>query len=82
MDVIRSITLSGNEQRNNIKDVNQAVLHLDRITQQNAALADQSSAAARALSSEISEVARRVSVIKTRNDNSDENDGYLAEVFR
>ena len=48
-DLIGEITASSTEQRDGIAQVNQAVTHLDQMTQQNAALVEESTAAATAL---------------------------------
>ena len=45
-DLIGEITASTTEQRDGISQVNQAVANLDQMTQQNAALVEQASAAA------------------------------------
>ena len=47
-DLIGEITASSTEQRDGIAQVNQAVTHLDQMTQQNAALVEESTAAAAA----------------------------------
>lgn len=64
MDVFQKVTNSGKEQHSNIQEVNDAVGQLDEITQRNASFADQSSAAASALSHEISEVSNMVETFK------------------
>jgi len=48
-DLIGEITASSTEQRDGIAQVNQAVTHLDQMTQQNAALVEESAAAAQSL---------------------------------
>ncbi|WP_343627195.1 methyl-accepting chemotaxis protein [Comamonas aquatica] len=48
-DLIGEITAAANEQRDGIGQVNQAVSNLDQMTQQNAALVEESSAAAKAM---------------------------------
>ncbi|MDH0380437.1 methyl-accepting chemotaxis protein [Comamonas aquatica] len=48
-DLIGEITAAANEQRDGFGQVNQAVSNLDQMTQQNAALVEQSSAAAKAM---------------------------------
>jgi methyl-accepting chemotaxis protein len=45
-DMMRDISASASEQSDGIRQVNQAVSHLDQMTQQNAALVEQSAAAA------------------------------------
>ncbi|CAN7466971.1 chemotaxis protein [Acidovorax sp. Leaf76] len=48
-DIMAEITASTNEQSTSIGEVGQAVAHLDQMTQQNAALVEQSAAAAQSL---------------------------------
>ncbi len=48
-DVIGEISASAAEERDNIEQIGQAVRHLDQMTQQNAALVEQSAAAAQSL---------------------------------
>ncbi|PPE68235.1 methyl-accepting chemotaxis protein, partial [Caldimonas thermodepolymerans] len=48
-DIIGEITAATAEQRDGIGQINQAVTHLDQMTQQNAALVEQSTAAAESL---------------------------------
>jgi methyl-accepting chemotaxis protein len=64
-DLIGEITASSSEQRDGINQVNQAVSNLDQMTQQNAALVEQSSAAAMALQEQASRLSQAVSVFKT-----------------
>ena len=61
-DLIAEITASSSEQRDGISQVNLAVTHLDQMTQQNAALVEQSSAAATAMHDQALRLAQVVSV--------------------
>ncbi len=61
-DLIGEITASTREQRDGIGQVNQAVANLDQMTQQNAALVEQSSAAATAMHDQAQRLAQVVSV--------------------
>jgi len=61
-DLIGEITASSNEQRDGIGQVNQAVANLDQMTQQNAALVEESAAAASALHDQAQRLAQVVSV--------------------
>jgi methyl-accepting chemotaxis protein-2 (aspartate sensor receptor) len=63
-DLINEITASSAEQRDGIGQVNQAVSSLDQMTQQNAALVEQSSAAAVAMQEQANHLAQVVSVFK------------------
>ncbi len=61
-DLIGEITASANEQRDGIAQVNQAVSNLDQMTQQNAALVEESSAAATAMNDQAQRLAQVVAV--------------------
>jgi hypothetical protein len=61
-DLIGEITASSNEQRDGIGQVNQAVANLDQMTQQNAALVEESAAAASALHDQAERLAQVVAV--------------------
>ena len=61
-DLIGEITSSSTEQRDGIHQVNQAVTNLDQMTQQNAALVEESAAAAAALRDQAQRLAEVVSV--------------------
>jgi methyl-accepting chemotaxis protein len=63
-DLIGEITSSTLEQSNGIGQVNQAVTQLDQMTQQNAALVEQSAAAAASLKDQAEELARVVSMFR------------------
>ncbi len=61
-DLIGEITASTTEQRDGIGQVNQAVANLDQMTQQNAALVEEASAAAASMSEQAQRLAQVVSV--------------------
>ena len=61
-DLIGEITASATEQRDGIAQVNQAVTHLDQMTQQNAALVEESTAAAASMRDQAQHLAEVVSV--------------------
>jgi methyl-accepting chemotaxis protein len=63
-DLIGEITASSTEQRDGINQVNQAVSNLDQMTQQNAALVEESSAAAMALQEQASRLSDVVAIFK------------------
>jgi methyl-accepting chemotaxis protein len=63
-DMIGEITASTTEQASGITQVNQAVGHLDQMTQQNAALVEESAAAAESLKDQAQRLAQAVSVFK------------------
>ena len=61
-DLIGEITASANEQRDGIAQVNQAVSNLAQMTQQNAALVEESSAAATSMNEQAQRLAQVVAV--------------------
>ena len=61
-DLIGEITAASSEQREGFSQVNQAVSNLDQMTQQNAALVEESSAAANAMHDQASRLMQAVSV--------------------
>ena len=63
-DLIGDIAAGSNEQAGGIGQVNTAVSQLDQVTQQNAALVEQSTAAAESLKQQAARVAEAVSVFK------------------
>ncbi|WP_417282949.1 methyl-accepting chemotaxis protein [Comamonas sp.] len=63
-DMIGEISASSTEQRDGISQVNQAVTHLDQMTQQNAALVEESTAAAVSLHDQTQRLTSMVAVFK------------------
>jgi methyl-accepting chemotaxis protein len=63
-DVIGEITSAANEQSSGIAGVNQAIGNLDQMTQQNAALVEESAAAAESLSEQAGRMKQAVAVFK------------------
>ena len=63
-DLIGEITAASEEQRDGIGQVNQAISNLDQMTQQNAALVEESSAAAVAMREQAQRLAQVVSVFR------------------
>ena len=63
-DLIGEISAAANEQQDGFAQVNQAVSNLDQMTQQNAALVEESSAAALAMNEQAQRLAQAVSVFK------------------
>ena len=61
-DLIGDIAAAASEQRDGIGQINSAVSHLDNVTQQNAALVEESAAAARSLQDQAQRLAQVVSV--------------------
>ena len=62
---IADISSASGEQANGIDEMSQAVAHLDEMTQQNAALSEQSAASANALSGRIEQLNTLVATFKT-----------------
>ncbi len=65
--LISNIAMSSSEQATGLNQVNTAVNQMDQVTQQNAAMVEETTAAAATLRSEASELARKVSVFRTGN---------------
>jgi methyl-accepting chemotaxis protein len=63
-DMISEVTASATEQGSGLGQISQAVTHLDQMTQQNAALVEQSAAAASSLRDQAQSLARSVAVFK------------------
>ncbi len=66
-DLIGEITASSTEQRDGIGQVNQAVANLDQMTQQNAALVEEASAAAASMSEQAQRLSQVVAVFNVGN---------------
>jgi methyl-accepting chemotaxis protein len=66
-DIINEITVSATEQSAGISEVNQSVANLDQMTQQNAALVEESAAAATSLQEQADTMARTMSAFKVPN---------------
>ncbi|MBK1641996.1 chemotaxis protein [Chromatium okenii] len=67
-DLVAEISAASLEQSTGIGQVNQAILQMDDVTQQNAALVEQAAAAAEALADQARELNRIVAVFKTGQD--------------
>ncbi|WP_207004390.1 methyl-accepting chemotaxis protein [Trinickia mobilis] len=63
-DVIGEISAASHEQSRGITQVNQAVSHMDEVTQQNAALVEELSAAAQSMASQMNALREAVTVFK------------------
>jgi methyl-accepting chemotaxis protein len=62
--IMAEITSASEEQSQGIRQVNEAVIEMDNVTQQNAALVEQAAAAASSLQDQATELAKAVSVFK------------------
>jgi len=63
-DIMSEITHASQEQSAGIGQVNQAIIEMDSVTQQNAALVEQAASAAKSLQDQAAEVANVVSIFK------------------
>ena len=77
-DLIAEISSASIEQSSGISQVGDAVAQLDQVTQQNAALVEQSAAAADSLKQQAANLAEVVSVFKLGNEGSHLSAGYAA----
>ena len=75
-DIIGEITAASTEQSDGIGQVNGAVVQLDKMTQQNAALVEQSAAAAESLKDQAQRLTEVVSVFKLSSDEGQRAQGY------
>jgi methyl-accepting chemotaxis protein len=66
--IMGEITAASREQSSGIDQVNQAVSHMDKATQQNAALVEQAAAAAASLDEQSVQLSRAVSVFQLSRD--------------
>jgi methyl-accepting chemotaxis protein len=64
-DVISEISAASAEQTSGIEQINQAIIQMDTVTQQNAALVEQAAAAAEALQDQAGNLASVVSTFNT-----------------
>ena len=63
-DIMAEITAAGEEQSSGIEQVNQAIVQMDQVTQQNAALVEEAAAAAESLKEQTANLASVISVFK------------------
>jgi methyl-accepting chemotaxis protein len=63
-DIIGEITVASNEQSSGISQINGAVTQLDQMTQQNAALVEESAAAAESLREQAARLSQVVSTFR------------------
>jgi methyl-accepting chemotaxis protein len=67
-DIMAEITAASNEQSAGIEQVNQAIIQMDEVTQQNAALVEQAAAAAEAMQEQAGTLMEAVSIFKLENE--------------
>lgn len=63
-DIVRDISSASHEQSRGIEQINQAIMQMDDVTQQNAALVEQAAAASQSMQNQADNLARAVSVFK------------------
>jgi len=63
-DIMGEITAASQEQTSGIEQINQAITQMDQVTQQNAALVEEASAAAQSLQEQAGSLVRAVSIFK------------------
>ncbi len=81
-NTIAEISSASGEQANGIDEMSQTVAHMDEMTQQNAALAEQSSASAIVLSQKIEELGALVAVFRTAEEGRPQGYGATAQPLR
>ncbi|EOA06337.1 methyl-accepting chemotaxis transducer transmembrane protein [Herbaspirillum frisingense GSF30] len=69
-EIMNSIATATQEQGSGIEQINTAVVQMDQVTQQNAALVEEASAAAQSLAQQASGLLKVVSIFKIRQDKS------------
>jgi methyl-accepting chemotaxis protein len=67
-DIMAEITAASVEQTSGIEQINVAVVQMDQVTQQNAALVEEAAAAAEAMQDQAAQLAQAVSVFRTGRD--------------
>ena len=80
--LIETFATNSEHQAANIQQVNSAVGDMDRMTQQNAAMVEQSNAATRTLSDEATRLTELVSSFRTRSRNTRPDAAYNADTLR
>jgi methyl-accepting chemotaxis protein len=63
-DIMAEISAASQEQASGIEQVNQTIVQMDETTQQNAALVEEASAAARAMEEQASGLAQAIAVFR------------------
>src|SRR5471030_666243 len=81
-DLMGEISAASTEQQTGIEQVNQAVMQMDEVTQQNAALVEQASAAAQSMASQSSALREMVSVFRLSGASSSESNRAIAPLAK
>lgn len=72
-DIVAEITMASGEQSSGIEQVNRAVIQLDEVTQQNAALVEEAAAASESMDEQAQDLAELMTFFRTgTNDSSDQ----------
>ncbi|WP_347615109.1 methyl-accepting chemotaxis protein, partial [Comamonas thiooxydans] len=66
-DIMGEITAASHEQTSGIEQINRAVAEMDLVTQQNAALVEESTAAAQSMQQQTSDLSQMVSVFRLKS---------------
>ncbi|NVD74035.1 hypothetical protein HUX88_26405 [Duganella sp. BJB1802] len=61
-DILSEVTIAGNEQTSGIEQINRAIIQMDSVTQQNAALVEEAAAAAQSMQEQSAKLAGLVSI--------------------
>src|SRR5450830_35090 len=67
-DIIAEFSAASQEQTSGIDQINQAIIQMDNVTQQNAALVEQAAAAAQSMQEQAANLSRVVSIFKLHDD--------------
>jgi methyl-accepting chemotaxis protein len=77
-DIMTEIAAASREQSSGIEQVNQAVMHMDQVTQQNAALVEEAAAAAESMQEQALSLTHAVAVFKLAHQDAGAQDGESA----
>jgi len=81
-DIIADISAASQEQSAGIEQVNQAVMQMDEGTQQNAALVEEATAAARSMEQQAGQLVQTVAVFRVHEGEARRATGEIAEAVR
>ncbi|WP_075259818.1 methyl-accepting chemotaxis protein [Herbaspirillum camelliae] len=81
-DVVAEITAASGEQSDGIEQINQAIVQMDEVTQQNAALVEQAAAAAQSLQEQSGRLSETVGIFRLGDDHARQPSPSLAPVQR
>ncbi|NQE47895.1 methyl-accepting chemotaxis protein [Herbaspirillum rubrisubalbicans] len=81
-DVVAEITAASGEQSDGIEQINQAIVQMDEVTQQNAALVEEAAAAAQSLQEQSGRLVEMVGIFKLSRNDSHHASAGVASVVR